>query len=55
MTIILFAVWSLTCVGVGIALTFWVAAALAARAERDADPLAEYTPVDAPEHAPSVN
>ena len=31
MTIILFAVWSLACVGFGIAATFWVASKLAAR------------------------
>lgn len=53
MTIILFAVWSLACVGFGIAATFWVAARLAARAA--ADPLAEYETVDAPEHAPTMN
>lgn len=56
MTYILFALWSLACVGFGIAATFWVAERLAARADaRDADPLAEYAPVDAPERAPSAN
>lgn len=49
MTIILFAVWSLACVGFGIAATFWVASKLAARDKHA--PAPRPAPITADPHA----